>query len=519
MSRANLIFLAASGAAWLLLYQLIVAQNRALVVEDRSRSGGTPLLRIRPAGRAAQRLPVKVLLIHGLSASKSAMKQTASELARWGSDCYLIDLPGHGDSPDRFSLQATVSATDQAVRELLSGLDDANSDSPPLVVIGHSFGARVALGAAQRHPGIAAVIALSPAAEPFAPKAMVPLLILTGEFDFPFVRRGAAFLYEQVTGARLPRLDEPGQWQSSTGPSRLVVLPWTDHSQTLFKASSLHEIKLWLTRVSPAVAEIYFSPWAFWLRTQLRALFCILSLLIWFPLVTLLVDLVMPRRREPSSHRLTIAPEGQITIVWVYAFAASLGALFLRWMNPWGRLGLMGGDYLTGLLCTTGIVGLVVLRPEWKGAEDEGHALLCTLLAWLILVVSCSSSISAEFVHLDLTSTRLWRLPWISVSVLPFFILDEQVCRSRLQGSSTARIVLFHLSTRFLLAIAVLLGFFVLRNGQFLVVLILPGLLLTSLLCWCLAGWIHRKTGSVAASGLFGALATGWFFSVFFAQL
>jgi hypothetical protein len=78
---------------------------------------------------------------------------------------------------------------------------------------------------------------------------------------------------------------------------------------------------------------------------------------------------------------------------------------------------------------------------------------------------------------------------------------------------------MFHLSTRFILAITLLLGFFVLRNGQFLVVLLLPGLLLTSLLCWCLAAWIHRKTGSIAASGLFGALATGWFFSVFFAQL
>lgn len=519
MSRANLIFLAACGAAWLLLYQLIAAQNRALVVEDRPRSGGAPLLRIRPAGRVAQTLPVKVLLIHGLSASKPAMKQMAAELARWGSDCYLIDLPGHGDSPERFSFQATVSATDQAVRELLSGSNDANSSSPPLVVIGHSFGARAALGAAQRHPRIAAVIALSPAAESFAPKAIVPLLIVIGEFDFPFVRRGAAFLYEQFTGTRLPRLDEPGQWQSSTGFSRLVVLPWTDHSQTLFKASSLHEIKMWLTRVSPAIAEVAFSPRAFWVRTQLRAVFCILSLVIWFPMVALLVDLVMPGRRGPGSNPFISAPERRFTLVWVYACAASLATLFLLWMNPWGRLGLMGGDYLTGLLCATGVLGLAALRPEWKSADDKWQALLCSLLAWLILVVGSSPWITAEFVHLDLNSIRFWRLPWISLSVLPFFVLDEQVCRRRLQGLSTARMVIFHLSTRFILAIALLLGFFILRNGQFLVVLILRGLLLTSLLCWCLAAWIHRKTGSVAASGLFGALATGWFFSVFFAQL
>jgi hypothetical protein len=34
-----------------------------------------------------------------------------------------------------------------------------------------------------------------------------------------------------------------------------------------------------------------------------------------------------------------------------------------------------------------------------------------------------------------------------------------------------------------------------------------------------MAAWIHRKTDSVAASALFAALSTGWFFSVFFAEL
>ena len=518
MSRSNLIFLVACGAVWAFLHQIIAVQNRAVVVEDHRQTWRAPLVRIRPAGQGERSLPIKVLLIHGLSASKAAMKQMAGELARWGCDCYLVDLPGHGDSRENFSFEATVSAINQVVLELLTAPNDADHSSTPLVVIGHSFGARVAFGAAERHPRIAGVIALSPAAEAFAPK-QVPLLIVTGEFDFPFVRRGAAFLYEQVTGARLPRLDAPGQWQSSTGLSRLVVLPWTDHSQTLFKAGSLNEIKRLLTRVSPDVAKGSFSPRAFWVRFQLRVLFCLFSLLIWFPLVALMVDLVMPARREHSSNSTLSPIEGELRVVWAYAFAAALTILFLMRINPWERLGLLGGDYLTGLLCTAGVVGLAVLRPHWKSANNEWRALLCSLLAWLIFVLGCSPWITTEFVHLDLSAIRFWRLPWISLSVVPFFALDELVSRRSLQGLGTARIVMFHLCTRFILAIALLLGFFVLRNGQFLVVLVLPGLLLTSLLCWCLAAWIHRNTGSVAASGLFGALATGWFFSVFFAQL
>ena len=95
-------------------------QNQDLVFEDRRQSGGAAFLEIRPAGRAAQTLPVKVLLIHGLCASKSAMRQMAAEIARWGSDCYLIDLPGHGDSTEHFSLQASDRAIDRAVQALLS---------------------------------------------------------------------------------------------------------------------------------------------------------------------------------------------------------------------------------------------------------------------------------------------------------------------------------------------------------------------------------------------------------------
>src|SRR5262245_790417 len=175
MSRSNLIFLAACVAVWVCLYQMIAAQNRDLVVEDDPQAERARLVRIRPASRVEESPPVNVLLIHGLSASKSAMKQMASELARWGCCCYLIDLPGHGNSRERFSYEATVKAIDRAVLGLLSESNDANHSSAPLVIVGHSFGARMALGAAERHPNIAAVIALSPAAESFAPR--VPLLI------------------------------------------------------------------------------------------------------------------------------------------------------------------------------------------------------------------------------------------------------------------------------------------------------------------------------------------------------
>jgi len=443
----------------------------------------------------------------------------AGELARWGCDCYLIDLPGHGDSTEQFSFQAASSATDEAVGDLLPKGTDPKSDSASLVVIGHSFGARVALGSVRHHPEIAAVIALSPAAEFVAQIANVPLLIVTGEFDFPFVRRGAQFLYEQATGIRLARVEEPGRWETSTSSTRLIVLPWTDHSQTLFKPGSLREIKLWLAKINPAISEAPFSPEHYMRRLVFGLLHCGLSLLIWFPLAALVADIVMPEKSVPSGFAFTGPSENGFKLVLPYAFGASLATALLLWVNPWSRLGLMGGDYLSGFLFATGVLGFMGVRHKWELPADTWRALLCSVVAWLILALGVSPWITAQFVHLGMNPGRLWRFPWIALGVTPFFALDEYVCRRLLQGLSTTRMVMFHLSTRFALVIAVLTGFFVLRNGQFLLVLLLPGLLMTSFLGWSMTTWIHRKTGSALASALFSALATGWFFSVFFAQV
>lgn len=64
-----------------------------------------------------------------------------------------------------------------------------------------------------------------------------------------------------------------------------------------------------------------------------------------------------------------------------------------------------------------------------------------------------------------------------------------------------------------------MLGFFFLNNGQFLILLLLPGLAIMSLLGWMGSGWIFAKTQSCAASALFSSLLTGWIFSTFFAQI
>src|SRR5258706_5419592 len=76
----------------------------------------TPVMRIRrrSPSEALPGLgmcnPPRLLFIHGLSASKSVMMQIAIEMAQSGAECYLIDLPGHGASLERFTWEASRHA-------------------------------------------------------------------------------------------------------------------------------------------------------------------------------------------------------------------------------------------------------------------------------------------------------------------------------------------------------------------------------------------------------------------------
>ncbi len=512
--------------AALILYGVVAWQNQSLVIERSSVAGllRVPLVAMRPAHPAGPP-NLKVLLIHGLSASKSAMLQMGSELARLGVDCFLIDLPGHGDSPTTFSRTAAGAAVEAVVAELLRndspgpGTDDPTSRVPRLVLIGHSFGAGVAIDAGQRDRRIAGVVALSPAAERVARDRPERLLVMLGEFDFPFVRRGAAFLFEEATGMRLPLLERPGVWANPGKNQRLVVLPWADHAQPLFRAEALWEIRAFLAELDPSIDNRAFSPWEFRARSWLRTLLSATLLLSWLPLFKLLSSSFRWRAHAGLSAEPARQPGGAASRLWIYGVAAGLGTFLLRVANPWDGLGLMAGGYLAGWLCLVGLAGILVCRPSLRAIGATWQALLYSLLGWAVLTVVCAPAATRHFVHLTLTTGRIWRFPWIFLSVIPFYLFDEYVCESHLQGLGRLRMLLFHLSSRLILLIGLLVGFFVLNSEQFLLVLILPGLLLMSILCWCLSRWVARHTGSIAASALFSALATAWFITVFFVQL
>ena len=242
----------------LVLYEIILYQDQDLELIHSKIPGQyqTPLLniRIRPPAQQARgsdpSLYPTVLFIHGLSASKSTMIHLGTEFAKSGMNSYLIDLPGHGESTGKFTWGNCQGAVQEALR-YLSRPSDVLSPPVPIVLVGHSMGAALAIQAARYDQSVANVIAVSPAAAQVDRTTPRNMLILLGEFDLPLVRRGAIFLFQQATGISPPPLEHFRDRSSPDGSKRMVLLPWTEHSLGIFLPRALLEMANWLEHFYP----------------------------------------------------------------------------------------------------------------------------------------------------------------------------------------------------------------------------------------------------------------------------
>ena len=495
----------------------------------------TPLIRIRrrltteALPGLGKRNPPRLLFIHGLSASKSVMMQLAIEMANSGAECYLIDLPGHGDSRERFTWQASQSVVQEVSLWILQ-LPETNSHGDSKInffLIGHSLGGGLAIETAQEIAGVNGVIALSPASVPVLLNSPPHLLILYGENDFPFVQRGSVFLFEAITGHAVDRSMAPHQWEIPGGSYRMVVLEKTEHSGGLFSPQADREIKGWINRtLGNSALEINPSPSPS-TRAAVKGLLCVAALAAWFPSFSILSATLFGRPRQLKeslgpSLKTNSSPKNPVTgfqIYGAYALFSFLTLMVLKWFNPWDGLHLLGGGFLSGFLSITGITLLFWKTPSVQTLNLSAKSIVCVLAGFLFLLLYPFELISNHFAFLELTTQRGWRLPLIMISTLPFFLWDEWAFRNFLTLEGNWRLASHFVSTRLILAIFLMLGFFLLNNAQFLILLLLPGLAIMSLLSWVGSGWIFAKTQSCAASALFSSLLTGWIFSTFFAQI
>ena len=110
--------------------------------------------------------PRPLVLLHGLLGSARNLSTLARQLSARNPDLTVVafDLPGHGSSPPL----PPDADSDLLARDVLTSAGTLGL-APPLRLVGHSLGGRVALALARREPtAVAAVTLLDIAPGPFA---------------------------------------------------------------------------------------------------------------------------------------------------------------------------------------------------------------------------------------------------------------------------------------------------------------------------------------------------------------
>ncbi len=119
-------------------------------------AGATLVVERRGAGR-----PV-YLLIHGIGMGRSVFADLTSHLDDSG-EVILIDLPGYGEAPEPRRV-----LTMERNADLIAAFLDRKVGFP-VIAIGHSMGAQIALEIAARHPGtVAGIVLVGPTVDPAA---------------------------------------------------------------------------------------------------------------------------------------------------------------------------------------------------------------------------------------------------------------------------------------------------------------------------------------------------------------
>jgi pimeloyl-ACP methyl ester carboxylesterase len=99
--------------------------------------------------------PVRVVFLHGWARRGGDFAACATELAARGVASVALDLPGFGSSPD-----PTVAGGARHYATLVAPALAEMSDDP-LVLVGHSFGGRVATVLAADHPALVRALVLT----------------------------------------------------------------------------------------------------------------------------------------------------------------------------------------------------------------------------------------------------------------------------------------------------------------------------------------------------------------------
>ena len=217
-----------------------------------------------------------VFLLHGYGLAEFAMAPWALRLAQEGWRCVLVDLRGHGKSTGKRIFFGLRESRDMS--QLLDALTNRGQLTPPVAVLGESYGAALALRWKATDPRVGSVVAIAPYAvlsnavlnichdyASLFPRAAIRagLKRLPAVLGVPgddlntttiLARHPVTALFISGTEDKItPSADVRGLFEEALPGSKLLVVPGATHETVSYRFSELvPPVLAWLNTNAPA---------------------------------------------------------------------------------------------------------------------------------------------------------------------------------------------------------------------------------------------------------------------------
>ncbi len=518
----NLLFLV------LCLVIFTLSFNRLITYEDGiTRSTFTipgpipvPILEMRPTHGETS---LVAIVAHGFSGSKDLMSGFGVELAHAGITAYLLDFPGHGESPVPLGGGNYSASNNQenvaTVGEVVDYVRTHNSATkgPNIILLGHSMGSAAVGDYSMAHANdsdIVATILVSPVGLE-QPTQTEPknLLMLVGQNDLPSAITNSDRMLRLGCGlnSSQPTPTQCGNLANGTG-RRSVVLPGINHITILNASDTFQETLDWLKQAYPQ--QVTTSQ----MQSDMRLFWMLLGgagiLLAIFPLCGLLLD-IFDINATPHAFR------GREVLLFdlflLVGIAAAIGIQY-TW-RPFSFINILLADYVSGyFFFTAGIMALLIFVvrrtiPIPLLRQIGQQILMGTILA-AFLYFTFGQLVTFSWQRLTFTLPRLWRFAIMFLLVLPIFLLDEGINRGY-QERGLWRGIFASLFFKILLVLGLFVTLFLTPGLGFLSI-VLPVLVLIFLVLVGFCTQLYASGRAAIAGAILSALVLAWMMSTTF---
>ena len=184
---------------------------------------------------------------------------------------------------------------------------------------------------------------------------------------------------------------------------------------------------------------------------------------------------------------------------------------------PLRALHLYAADYLTSFLMFAGLLLLALIpRAIRADAGIAARKVLAGVALGLIAAMALGAALNWQIFDFWPNAPRWWRFAPLVLACWPYFAAEELALGPlRRSTGNFGRWGVF-LGLRVELFLALALGYFGFRSGQFLPLLLAPALLILSIAQRFGGDALRRRTGSAAAAATFDAILAAWFLATVF---